>query len=121
MPDPAKRGIFKVKMGFITQHSVRMMFEPYGPFEVAEDHYRQEGYEPDFDTLPWQEEQESEPAAVMREDVDSDTGSESLDAEDGPVALEMVEPIPAVGHKPGWLEQSIAKLAASRFARQSPK
>ena len=55
MADPAKRGIVRVKMGFIAEHSVRMMFEPYGPLEISETHYKDQGYEPPFEELPWLE------------------------------------------------------------------
>ena len=55
-PDASKRGILKIRKGFITQHSVEVKFEPYGVFEVPEDHYRAQGYEPEFEELPWKDE-----------------------------------------------------------------
>ena len=110
MPDPAKRGLYKVKMGFVTQHSVRMMFEPYGPFEVAEDHYRQEGYEPEFDTLPWRHEQEASALAAIGER--QSPSADTLQATDGSYPLEDDRLPLSAAPRPNWFEQSIARLAA---------
>lgn len=69
MSDPRKRGICRKAMGFGTQHSVRVFYEPYGPLEIAEDHYKEAGYEPPFDQLPWEEPQAAtpEPASPLPE------------------------------------------------------
>lgn len=111
MADPAKRGLFRIQMGFITQHGVRMMFEPYGPFEVAEDHYRKEGYEPEFEALPWKDEYEGGLAAIKPagEDVTHETEEERSPA--------FVGPSVHTERQTGWLEKSIAKLAALRVAK----
>jgi hypothetical protein len=111
MPDPAKHGLFKIKMGFITQHCVRLMFEPYGPFEVAEDHYRQQGYEPEFDALPWQDEPKGNlPAPVIKDQSHTDNDA---------IALDAVTTSDPVDHESGWLEQSIARLATLRAKRKN--
>ncbi len=85
----------------------------------AEDHYRQEGYEPEFDTLPWRHEQEAIALAAPgeREPFSADASEVTAEAyafeEDG-------IPLSAAA-KPNWFEQSIARLAASRFVKQAPK
>ncbi len=120
MSDPAKHGLFKIEMGFITQHSVRMMFEPYGPFEVAEDHYRQQRYEPEFDALPWKNEFEANLAVPPSVDPATSNVQKNADNDD---AI-MLEPVDAGGRgdqKLGWLEQSIARLAASRVTKGNKK
>ena len=119
MADPAKRGVYKVKMGFVTQHSVRMMFEPYGPFEIAEDHYRQEGYEPGFDTLPWRHEQEAMALAAPGER--KSLSAEAAKVTEASYAFEQ-DRLPLSGaQKPNWFEQSIARLAAARSTKEAPK
>lgn len=110
MADSAKRGLFRIQMGFITQHSVHLMFEPYGPFEVAEDHYREEGYEPHFEMLPWKAEYEGN-SAITDSQSQGDTGSTENDQE-------IAGAVNLAGHQPSWLEKNIAKLVSLRVAKE---
>ena len=50
-----KRGILRIKNGFLHSHSAVVEFAPFGNIVVPEDHYRAQGYEPDFDQLPWKD------------------------------------------------------------------
>ena len=60
-----KRGIFRVKDGFQHSHSAVVEFPPFGNMVVPEDHYRAQGYQPDFDHLPWKDDvPASNPVAV---------------------------------------------------------
>jgi hypothetical protein len=58
--DLGKRGMLRIKNGFLQSHSAVVQFGRFGTFTVPEDHYRSQGYEPDFDQLPWRDEQASE-------------------------------------------------------------
>jgi hypothetical protein len=50
----APRGIYREEKGWVTQHSVLV---DYGTtrFEISEEKYRQAGYEPAFEQLPWKD------------------------------------------------------------------
>jgi hypothetical protein len=55
------RGIHRIRDGFVTQHSVLV---DYGEstHEIPEDLYRRHGYQPPFEQLPWQDEDEGDAA-----------------------------------------------------------
>jgi hypothetical protein len=55
------RGIHRIRDGFVTQHSVLV---DYGDstHEIPEDLYRRHGYQPPFEQLPWQDEDEGDAA-----------------------------------------------------------
>jgi hypothetical protein len=53
--DLAKRGKLRIKDEFFKTHGVEVEFGRFGTIIVPEDHYIDQGYEPDLDQLPWKE------------------------------------------------------------------
>jgi hypothetical protein len=46
----------KIRNGFFSEHSVKVRYEPFGTLTLSEQHYRDHGYQPEFEYLPWQNE-----------------------------------------------------------------
>jgi len=55
----APRGVYRERKGWGTQHSV---FVDYGTssMDISEEKYREEGYQPPFEQLPWKGEEPSQ-------------------------------------------------------------
>jgi hypothetical protein len=55
MASSGARGVYRIRMGWGTQHSVMV---DYGntQMEISEEKYRENGYEPPFETLHWKDE-----------------------------------------------------------------
>jgi surface antigen len=56
------RGLYRIRNGWVTQHSVRVEYDNEGEREIPETEYRSRGYAPAFDELPWQVEDEGDVA-----------------------------------------------------------
>ena len=52
---PPVKGLYRINGGWKAIHSVVVDLDG-GKYEVAEFRYRQNGYSPDFERLPWREE-----------------------------------------------------------------
>jgi hypothetical protein len=52
----AARGIYRIRDGWATQHSVMVKYYDGQESEVPEDQYRAKGYQPSFDELRWKDE-----------------------------------------------------------------
>ncbi len=52
------RGLYRIRdawIGLTTQHSVKVRNSDGKEFEIPEDQYRVQEYQPPFDALPWKE------------------------------------------------------------------
>lgn len=47
------KGLFKIKDGLATEHSVWVRYDDGKELEVSETQYRNQGYTPPFEELPW--------------------------------------------------------------------
>ena len=47
------RGIYRIKNGWANQHSVMVQYDDVRELEIPEDQYREQGYQPPFDSLSW--------------------------------------------------------------------
>jgi hypothetical protein len=54
------RGVYRIRDGWVTQHSVLVDFGTSTLKEVSESQYRDEGYQPPFEQLPWKMEDEGD-------------------------------------------------------------
>jgi surface antigen len=54
------RGLYRIRDGWVTQHSVRVKFDRGEEHEISEAEYRSRGYVPAFEELPWQVEDEGD-------------------------------------------------------------
>lgn len=52
----AIHGLYRIKNGWVNQHSVIVKNENGDEFEISETQYRDRDYAPSFDDLPWREE-----------------------------------------------------------------
>ena len=52
------RGIYKERNGWVTQHSAHVKYDEHQELDVSENRYRERGYQPPFDQLPWKGEAE---------------------------------------------------------------
>ena len=66
VPDPVRysiamepRGIYRERNGWGDQHSVRVRYDEHQELDLAESRYRERGYKPNFDELPWNNETEN--------------------------------------------------------------
>ena len=50
------RGIYRERNGWGNQHSARVKYDEHQELDLAEDRYRERGYQPPFDELPWLDE-----------------------------------------------------------------
>jgi hypothetical protein len=48
-------GLFRERNGWGAQHSVRVKYDERQELDLAEDRYRERGYQPPFDKLPWKD------------------------------------------------------------------
>jgi len=53
------RGIYRERNGWGDQHSVRVRYDEHQELDLAESRYRERGYKPPFDELPWKNETEN--------------------------------------------------------------
>jgi hypothetical protein len=49
------RGIYRERNGWNDQDCVRVKYDERQELDVPVDHYRERGYQPPFDELPWKE------------------------------------------------------------------
>jgi hypothetical protein len=56
------RGLYRVRDGWVTQHSVLVDVGDSTPKEMPESQYREKGYQPSFEQLPWKMEDEGDAA-----------------------------------------------------------
>jgi hypothetical protein len=49
------KGLFRERNGWGDQHSVRVKYDERQEIDLAEDRYRERGYQPPFDELPWKD------------------------------------------------------------------
>ena len=49
------RGIYKERNGWVTQHSAHVKYDEHQELDVSEERYRERGYQPPFDQLPWKD------------------------------------------------------------------
>jgi len=56
------RGLYRVRDGWVTQHSVLVEVDDSTPKEMPERQYREKGYQPPFEQLPWKMEDEGDAA-----------------------------------------------------------
>jgi hypothetical protein len=49
------RGIYRERNGWHGQHCVRVKYDERQELDVPEDRYRERGYQPPFDELPWKD------------------------------------------------------------------
>ena len=50
------RGIYRERYGWGNQHSAHVKYDEHQELDVSEDRYRERGYQPPFDKLPWKDE-----------------------------------------------------------------
>jgi hypothetical protein len=50
------RGIYRERKGWGNQDSARVKYDERQELDLSEDRYRERGYRPPFDQLPWKEE-----------------------------------------------------------------
>ena len=50
------RGIYRERNGWGNQHSAHVKYDEHQELDVSEDRYRERGYQPSFDKLPWKDE-----------------------------------------------------------------
>jgi hypothetical protein len=50
------RGIYREQKGWGNQDSARVQYDERQELDLSEDRYRERGYHPPFDQLPWKEE-----------------------------------------------------------------
>jgi hypothetical protein len=55
-------GLCRVRDGWVTQHSVLVDVGELIPKEMPESRYREKGYQPPFEQLPWKMEDEGDAA-----------------------------------------------------------
>jgi hypothetical protein len=51
------KGLFRERNGWGEQHSVRVKYDERQELDLSEDRYRDRGYQPPFDELPWKDDQ----------------------------------------------------------------
>jgi hypothetical protein len=56
------RGLYRVRDGWVTQHSVCVDVGGATPKEMPESEYREKGHQPPFEQLPWKMEDEGDAA-----------------------------------------------------------
>ena len=49
------KGLFRERNGWGEQHSVRVKYDERQELDLPEDRYRDRGYQPPFDELPWKD------------------------------------------------------------------
>ena len=49
------RGIYRMRNGWGTQHSVHVKYDVGEELDMPEDRYRARSYQPPFDQLPWKD------------------------------------------------------------------
>ena len=49
------KGLFRERNGWGDQHSVRVKYDERQEIDLPEDPYRERGYQPPFDELPWKD------------------------------------------------------------------
>ena len=54
-PSMEARGIYRERQGWGTQHSVHVQYDEGEELDMPEDRYRDRGYRPPFDELPWKD------------------------------------------------------------------
>jgi hypothetical protein len=50
------RGIYRERKGWDNQDSARVKYDERQELDLSEDRYRERGYRPPFDQLPWKDE-----------------------------------------------------------------
>jgi len=50
------RGIYRERNGWGNQHSARVKYDEHQELDLPEDRYRERGYQPPFNELPWLDE-----------------------------------------------------------------
>ena len=50
------RGIYRERKGWGDQDSARVKYDEHQELDLPEDRYRNRGYQPPFDQLPWKDE-----------------------------------------------------------------
>ena len=50
------RGIYRERNGWGNQHSARVKYDEHQELDLPEDRYRERGYQPPFNELPWRDE-----------------------------------------------------------------
>ncbi len=50
------KGLYRERNGWGAQHSARVKYDEHQELDVPEDRYRERGYQPPFDELPWKDE-----------------------------------------------------------------
>jgi hypothetical protein len=53
------RGIYRKRNGWGDQHSAHVKYDERQELDISESRYRERGYKPPFDKLPWKEEIEN--------------------------------------------------------------
>jgi hypothetical protein len=61
------RGIYRERNGWGDQHSARVKYDEHQELDISESRYRERGYKPSFDELPWKEETENGGAQLLRD------------------------------------------------------
>ena len=56
------RGLHRLRDGWVTQHSVLVDVDDSARKEMPESQYREKGYQPPFERLPWKMEDEGNAA-----------------------------------------------------------
>ncbi len=54
------RGVYRERNGWGDQHSARVIYDEHQELDMSEGRYRERGYKPPFDELPWKEETEND-------------------------------------------------------------
>jgi hypothetical protein len=54
------QGLYRIRDGWVTQHSVRIRQDTGDEEEIPETQYRSRGYAPPFEKLPWKMEDEGD-------------------------------------------------------------
>jgi hypothetical protein len=54
------RGIYRERNGWDDQHSARVRYDEHQELDMSESRYRERGYNPPFDELPWKDETEND-------------------------------------------------------------
>ena len=54
--DMLQRGLYRERNGWGNQHSARVKYDEHQELDLPEDRYRERGYQPPFNELPWRDE-----------------------------------------------------------------
>ena len=56
LPSMEPRGLYRERNGWGNQHSARVKYDEHQELDLPEDRYRERGYQPPFNELPWRDE-----------------------------------------------------------------